>query len=137
MSYCTVDDLLLRYGVDNLTTWAAVDGNNQDALIPTRWQNGIDWATGQINSLLMRGGYSVPLVFMDDYARSMVNEWATALAVWRIYTARGLLDKDAQGGKMEDGRAKAIAEIMKVRAGSIQFNCARKWGDNPTCPTVV
>lgn len=137
MSYCTIDDLILRYGSANLTMWSAMDGNNSDSLIPQRQQQACDWAENQINSLLTRSGYTIPLVFLDSYAQGMVNQWAVDLAVWKLYQARGHSDEDKSSGKFEEARSKVIAEIMKVRAGSLQFNCARRWGDNPTSPTVV
>lgn len=137
MAYATIDDLTLRYGTNNLTMWAAIDGNNSDPLISQRWQSALDWATSQINTLLIRGGYAIPLQFLDPYAQSVVNDWCVHIAAWRIYEARGHNDEDKTYNKLNDARKMAIAEIMKVRSGTVQFNCARRWSDNPTAPTVV
>lgn len=137
MGYCEISDLLLRYGHSNLTMWSALEGQNNSPLLPQRWQAGIDWATAQINSLLMRSGYTIPLVFGDIYAQGVVTEWCVDLAVYHLYTARGHLDEDKSEGKFEKARAKTVAEIMRVRAGSMQINCARRWGDNPTVPTII
>lgn len=137
MGYCTIDDLTLRFGTPNLTMWTALEGDNSSANIALRWQSAIDWATAQINSLLMRSGYAIPLVFGDTYAQAVVTDWCVHLAVHHLYTARGHLDEDKSAGKFEDERKRVVAEIMRVRSGSMQFNCARRWGDNPTVPTII
>jgi phage gp36-like protein len=135
--YCTIEDLMLRYGRPNLVMWAALEGQNCDHLIPQRWQSAIDWATAQINSLLMRSGYAIPLQFGDIYAQEVVRDWCVHLAVNHLYTARGHLDEDKSEGKFEEDRKRVMAEIMRVRSGSMQFNAARRWGDNPTVPTII
>ena len=137
MGYCAISDLVLRFGQTNLTMWSALEGDNSSANILLREQAAIDWATAQINSLLMRSGYAIPLVFGDTYAQGVVLEWCVDLAVFHIYAARGHLDEDKSEGKFEKMRAKTMAEIMRVRAGSMQLNCARRWGDNPTVPTII
>ena len=136
MGYASVTDLTLRYGATNMLMWSAIDGNNSDPAIATRQQGACDWAFNQINTLLTRGPYTIPLAFLDVYSQGMVNEWAIELAVWHLYTARGHSDEDKSAGKFEDMRAKVMSEIMRVRAGSVQLNCARRWGNNPSVPTV-
>lgn len=138
MGYCTIDDLILRYGTPNLTMWTSLEGDNTaTATLLARQQSAIDCATAQINSLLMRSGYAIPLVFGDAYAQAVVQDWCVHLAVGHLYSARGHLDEDKSGGKFEEDRRKTMDEIMRVRAGSMQFNCARRWGDNPTVPTII
>ncbi len=137
MSYCTISDLVLRYGALNLAQWSAIDGNLSDPLIATRQQNGCDLADAQINTMLIRGGYAIPLQFMDVYSKAFINDIAIDLAVYIIYKARGFNDEDKDAGKMEAARSKAMAQLMRIRAGSNQISCARRFGDNPTCPTVV
>ena len=135
--YCTIADLALRYGTANLAMWSGVDGSSSDPLNATRQQNACDWAFNQINALLTRGPYTLPLVFIDVYSQGMVQEWAIELAVWHLYTARGINDEDKTAGKFEETRNKVMAEIKLVRAGSIQLNAARRWGDNPNSPTII
>ena len=137
MGYCQISDLLLRYGGPNLTMWSALEGCNNNPNVQARWQAAIDWATAQINSLLMRGGYAIPLQFGDIYAQAVVTDWCVHLSVHHLYTARGHLDEDKSSGKFEEERKNVMAEIMRVRAGSMQLNCARRWGDNPTVPTII
>lgn len=136
-NYCTVSDLTIRFGSNNLTMWSAIDGNNSDANNAIRQQAAVDWATAQINTLLVRGPYAIPLQFLDTYSQAVVNDWAIELAVWKLYEARGHNDEDKDYAKFEEMRRKTVNEIMRVRAGSNQINCARRWGDNPTCPTMV
>ncbi len=137
MSYCTISDLVLRYGAINLAQWSAIDGNLSDPLIATRQQNGCDMADAQINTMLIRGGYAIPLQFLDTYSRAFINDIAIDLAVYIIYKARGHNEEDKDFAKFETARTQAMAQLMRIRAGSNQINCARRWGDNPSCPVVV
>jgi phage gp36-like protein len=137
MNYCSIDDLITRFGLTNLTTWAAIDGNNSDPLITTRQQLACDMATAQINTMLSRGGYAIPLQFMDTYSQSFINDIAIDLAVYLLYKARGHADEDKDFSKFEECRRKAMNELMRIRAGSNQINLARRWGDNPTVPTIL
>ncbi len=137
MSYCTISDLVLRYGAINLAQWSAIDGNLSDPLIATRQQNGCDMADAQINTMLIRGGYAIPLQFLDTYSRAFINDIAIDLAVYIIYKARGHNEEDKDFAKFETARKQAMNQLMRIRAGSNQINCARRWGDNPTAPTVV
>lgn len=135
--YCSIADLQLRYGTTNLAQWSNMTGSDSPTLQAQRQQDACDKAAAQINTLLIRGGYAVPLQFLDVYAQSFINDIAIDIAVYILYKARGLNDEDKDAAKMEAARNKAMGEIMKIRAGSNQINCARRWGDNPTSPTVV
>lgn len=136
-NYCTVADLVGRYGQTNVTMWSAIDGVNTDPNNAIRQQAACDWAAAQINTALIRGGYAIPLQFLDTYAQTFINDVAIELAVYKIYEARGHNDEDKDFSKFEEMRRKAMNELMRIRAGSNQINCARKWGDNPTVPTIV
>lgn len=136
-NYCTVSDLTTRFGTTNLAMWSAIDGNLSDPLIATRQQLACDMAAAQINTALIRGGYAIPLQFLDTYSQSFINDIAIDMAVYLLYKARGHNDEDKDFSKFETMRSKAMNELMRIRSGSNQINCARRWGDNPTVPTMV
>lgn len=136
-NYCTILDLLLRYGATNLAQWANMNGDNSAAQNLSAQEYAINWATSQINTLMTRGPYAIPLQFLDVYSQGVVNDWAVELAVYKLYEARGHNDEDKDFSKFEEMRRKTVNEIMRCRAGSNQINAARRWGDNPSAPTIV
>ena len=132
MAYTSQADLITRFGLANITKWSDLDGTG--TLNTARVQMACDHADAEINQALRGGGYSIPLIFQDAYAEDYVGHIANTIAAFWLYEARGLLDVDPQGNKLDGQNKAAYASLASIRAGWPRLACQRRWAPNPTGP---
>ena len=109
MAYTSQSLLESRWGTTNISAWS--DINETGEVNTTTIDNAVTSARREIDQALVRL-YSVPF---SDTVPDMIEEIATLLAAWYMYTTRGL--RDEAEGKMESARLESTRLLNKLKQG--------------------
>jgi len=117
-TYCTRDDLELRFGRSNVEKWA--DHNNDGDL--TEIDERVEWACEQaysdINDELRGGPYDLPVSPLPSSLVDLSSRWAAALLnEWKM-------DESEESEKKRVGPSteKLKRILRRVRAGALRFS---------------
>ncbi|MCX5658579.1 MAG: DUF1320 family protein [Planctomycetota bacterium] len=117
MPYATQADLELAFGRDNIRAWSNLDNTSANA-DADRIAAALAWADEYLHSRLRGGRYALPLTPTAG-GLAQVVEWASSLAAWKLYTARGLRDEDGLGHKLGLHRERVDRELDALLHGRI------------------
>ena len=132
---CTSDDLINRWGSRNIQTWSDLSG--ADAIDTTRVSLACQYGNAERDQHLRGGPYTMPIQVIDAGTELLVRGWAEVFAVHWLYFSRGLLDKDEQGGKLDQLKKDAVSELHAVRSGARRLNARRRFSPSPTGPVAI
>ena len=138
MSYSTSLNLIVRFGLANVTKWSDLTGAG--TLDTDRVASAIAYADARIDLLLNGGPYTLPLVFAGTTAAQTIQQaqdWSVVLAGHWLYFSRGLLDKDEQGPKLDDLKKGVEDDLTAARSGRIRLGAQRRWAPNPNAPSAM
>lgn len=138
MGYSSQSDIENVFGTDNVRKWSNLD-NNVTGANTTRIATAIALADRQIDNMLRRSKYAVPLQGTHGALVEVTNWSATLAGVW-LYEARGLEDTNEITGqlvsKFSGHRRRVENEIKAVLSGKIELAANRQESRSPTAPVV-
>lgn len=114
--YTSSAKLKLRFKTINIATYSSSNG---DSTTPdeTSIQAGIQWAEDDIDATMSGGAYTIPFTATGSVLPATLVEWANVLAVWYLYTIRGIRADDKEGGDFQALADKAKADMVRYRQG--------------------
>lgn len=125
MAYSTRSDIEDVFGVDNVSTWADLDNDENATKITNRIARAIEVADEKVNAALRGGAIAVPVAASSV---TITNIAAILAGVW-LYDARGVVDYDPVTGKaqhrLQFQRDGAIEELKLIRAGDLDIGVAQ------------
>lgn len=107
MGYCTLQDLIDRFGEQELLHLSPNEAG--DAIAPDKVTRAIDDATGEINGYVAAGGYPVPLAPVP----AIVVAYCADIARYRLHTHA----PDQVSKRYDD----AIKFLRAVSSGQVQL----------------
>ncbi|RXE49211.1 gp436 family protein [Chromohalobacter israelensis] len=120
-AYCSADDLVARFGENEMLDLAADDTGELDAALIER---ACDDAAGEIDGRIAAGGYSTPLASVPR----IVTAYACDIARYRLYDNRAT---EQVTKRYED----AIRFLRGVARGEVSLGLATQ--DDPTSGEAV
>jgi len=128
VSYCTQDDVELRYGENNIALWGNVDnltGASATAAIAARVTAGIAAVDDDFDDVFRLCNYRVPLATEAAAVPASVGDKAAwAVGVW-LYESRGAQDTDSNGNAMHRLvwiKKNILRWLEEVRTGKRKLN---------------
>lgn len=119
-AYCVRADVENRYGATNVAAWADVDASGLSATITAR----ITWAIGfvgdDIDSIVSKQHYLIPLQDQNGTTPTLIREVAATLVGVVLYESHGIEDVDREGRPLH--RLSALREwaygvLEQIRKG--------------------
>ena len=123
---------LEHFGVDNVAKWADLDGDADATKILARINGAIADGEAIVDAALRGGGYTVPV----SGGGAFITWIAQRLAVYSLYTARGIDDDNKITGKMEAHYKEALHDLSLIQAGIRKLDAGKSHA-GPTAPMVV
>jgi len=124
-TYCTETDVDTRFGGDNIDEWLDIDNDADATVRAARVAKGIEMASDEIDNILRRTCYLIPIQDASGTAPGDVVQIAAALAgVW-IYEARGSTDFARDGSPVHGQswhRQWALDQLEAIRSGRIRID---------------
>jgi len=93
--YCQLSDLYQQFGRKNVRAWADVDNDADEGHMQSRIDQGITYATAEVDDTLRRGRYTLPFSPVPRQIRMI----AAQLAGVYLYVSRGVEDDETSTGE--------------------------------------
>jgi phage gp36-like protein len=139
MPYCVRADIETLFGVNNVTSWADLDNDQDTDSIAARITAAIVTADDFIDSYLRDGPYDLPLADDADTVPVLIRDISARLTGTHLYSARGTLDYNEQGepeDRLQWHREQAIENLQRIKDRTLNLDVAAK-AVQRTVPTVV
>lgn len=136
-TYISRSDIENRAGRVNVAQWATLDGDDSAQTVESRITDAIAYAETRINDFLRSGRYAVPLVGNSSDALRTIKSAAIDLAIWELYSARGIVEEDPVADRMRTKFKDADAMLRRISSGQMELDAQKSSYSGPTAPAVV
>lgn len=127
--YCTKDDLDMRFGSRNISTWADLDGDADSEKILNKISYAISTTYGFINSYLNKSKYAVPLETSEGEVPDVIRQLAVDMTGMWLWTNRGIVDQDEKSASVYFSLKKSIQRTLgSILRGRTEIDAVCKDG---------
>lgn len=119
--YCTEEDLYDLFGQVNVSKWADLDNDKDAEKISARVTRAMEWAESEIESLLRKNIYEIPIANSQGEVPQDIKHIAASLSAVHLYENRGIQDFNPETGqsihRMKYVRDRAMKMLRQILAG--------------------
>jgi phage gp36-like protein len=130
--YTSVGLMKIRVGQLNVTAWSDTSGTGTENTAAEQWA--IDTAENELDDRMRGGKYAIPFIAPVPIS---VQKWATDIALFYLYTSRGLQDGDPVADRLKANYEAALRWSMLAKGSDLLRLDAPRNARTPTVPTVV
>jgi hypothetical protein len=139
VGYCSRRDVEIKFGSENVRTWADMDNDGDWSAVQQRINQAIRWADRYIENKLRYTQYVIPLVPDGVDALEDIKDIAARLAGYWLYDSRGVDEQDPDGrpiNRMDTHQQHAERMLRRYVAGQQHLPAKRVDPGEPAAPFV-
>lgn len=129
MAYCEKQDVYDMFGQVNVSKWADLDNDKDSEKIDARIDRAINWGESEVESLLRRSVYDLPITNVQDEVPAEITHITASLAGVYLYENRGIQDFNPETGQVVHRLAyikdRAMKMIRQILAGQRDLDATK------------